>query len=130
LALTVIVEGNGAEGLCSELSDAPLTRGQVLVQAGKYGRVQDVGSSHVTFEEDAQELEDEDQDFGLLLENELLDEHAQDVGINDGLDAEGELRQINEAGVGVVSDLFNLVVEKGSGYFDQLVLNKNHAPHL
>ena len=79
----------------------------MLVQAGKYGRVQNVRSSHVAFQEDAKKLQDEDKDFSLLFKHELLDEHAQNVSINHRLDAEGELRQINEAGVGVVSDLLN-----------------------
>jgi hypothetical protein len=102
----------------------------VLVQAGKHGGVQNVGRSHISFEENAQQLEDEDKNFGLLLEHELLDEHAEDVCVNHGLDAEGELRQINEAGVGVVSDLLDGVVEEGSGYFNKLVLNKNDTAHL
>lgn len=75
-------------------------------------------------------MQDQNQDFGVLLDHEFFDEDAEDVCIDDRLNSESELSQINKAGVGIVSDLLDGVVEKLSRYFNELILYENDATHL
>ena len=79
--------------------------------------LEDVGSEkktscHVSLEQDVHESEDQDEDGTLTLICELVHEDSQDVRINHILNAIGELGQVDQASVSVMSDLGDPVVEK------------------
>ena len=69
---------------------------------------------HVSFEQDVHESEDQDEDGSLLFIGELVHEDPQDVRIDHILNAIGELGKIDQAGIGVMSDLGDFVVKKSS----------------
>lgn len=102
----------------------------MFVEPRKNRGVQDVGRGHVTLQQDTKQLENQNQNVGLLLNDEFLNQDPQDVGLDNGLDPERKLCQVDEAAVGVVPDLLDGVVKELGGYVDQRVLNENDATHF
>ena len=73
--------------------------------------VQNKASGKLTLESNVQKSEDQDENLLLLLFNQLVNESGQDVLVNNSLDTVGELSKIDQAAIGVISDLGYTVIE-------------------
>jgi len=68
----------------------------VVVKAMKYRCAQDQVCCHFAFEQHAEKLHNQNHDFFFFLIYELVHEDPEDVSVYDGLDAKGELCQVDE----------------------------------
>lgn len=84
----------------------------------------------VSFETDVHEAEDQNQDDLFTLGHQLVDEHAEDVCVNDRCDSVDELREVDQARVRVVPDLRNVVIEKVRHDCERTARDQRHSAFL
>ena len=82
------------------------------VKTSEHECIQKKAGGEVTLQQDVHQLEDQNQDDFLAFIDKLFDKYSQDVRIDNRVDTIHELGQINHAGVGVISNLYNRIVEK------------------
>ena len=106
------VVGDGAEVLGRHLSDLPVRGAKVHIESLQHRCVEKQARSQVTLEQDVHELKDQDKDDVLALSHQLVNEDAKNVCIDDRSDSVDKLGQVDEACVGVMADLADLVVKE------------------
>ena len=75
-----------------------------------------------------EKLKDEYQDYVFLLGNQFVNKLSENLSLDDRFDTEGELSQINETSIGVMSDLSHLVIKESRDYRQSPALNKGVPP--
>lgn len=84
----------------------------------------------LTLIEDLEQLKDKNEDVLILLLDELVDEHRDNVELDDLIDTIGELGQVDDGLVSVRSDLLDLIVEQLTDARDHLVLDEDRSALL
>lgn len=82
------------------------------VQSHEHGSIEQQGCGQITFKKNIHKAKDKMEDHLLPLLNQLVDQDAKDVGVDDRIDAIDELGQVDQACVGVVTNLRYIIIEE------------------
>ena len=120
--LANLIITDGSKRLSSQTSDITVCRTKVIIQTLEHMRVEHKPSSQFSFKRDVQQTQDQDENLLFFFFDQLVYERWQNIFVNNCLDSVGELCQIDQAIIGVISDLGDRVIEKLGNDFDQVVL--------
>ena len=107
-----------------------MSRLEVHVQVLERIGTLDNNRGGLTLVEDLKQLKDKNENVLVLLLDELINEHRDDVELDDLVNTVSELGQVNDGLECVRSDLLDLIVEQLADARDHLVLNEDSATLL
>lgn len=102
----------------------------MIVQPLEHVGVEHESSGQLSLKGDVKKTQDQNEDTFLFFIDQLVNESGQDVFINHGLNTVGELGQVDQTAVSVISDLRDFVIKQVSDHLDKIVLNKGDSSNF